>query len=553
VRPRSVNNLNFNTVITIRRFALSLPALLAWLVAYPATGQASNEQTPKLVVFITVDAMRPDYLTRFAHQLTGGLGRLYNGGAVFTNGFQDHAITETAPGHSVIMSGRYPVHTGISANTAGVNDTTVSLIDASGLGASPFRFRGTTLTDWLIAKDPRTRALSISRKDRAAILPIGRSKQPVFWYAPNGLFTTSTYYGSTLPEWVRAFNAQKLPASYAGKVWDLLLADSAYSEPDSVPIESGGNGFMFPHLESSFPDTAARLLLEFPWMDELTLDFAMAGVNALNLGAGPQTDLLSISLSTTDAVGHRYGPDSREVHDQILRLDRALGVFLDSLYRIRNPRDIVVALTADHGLTPYPEVHAHDPNAGAIRVNPRPLLQHLSNSLSAVGVPGYGLNFIAGVYTGNGFSFDGGVLELDRGALSKARINRDSLVRAIRAAFLKVPGVARADRISELAERDTVNDRIARRWLHMFSDEDKASLVVTLAPYNYWLSGYIAQHGSPNDIDAHVPIIFYGSGVKPGRYDESAGVVDMAPTLAAIVHVTPQEKLDGHVLQNAIR
>jgi predicted AlkP superfamily pyrophosphatase or phosphodiesterase len=537
----------------IRRFALSLPALFAGLVAYPVAGQANNRQTPKLVVFITVDAMRPDYLPRFAPQLTGGLGRLYKGGAVFTNGFQDHAITETAPGHSVTMSGRFPVHTGISANTAGVNDTTVSLIDAPGLGASPFRFRGTTLTDWLIAKDLRTRVLSVSRKDRAAILPIGRSKQPVFWYAPNGIFTTSTYYRSSLPEWVRAFNARELPESYAGKAWRLLLPDSAYGEPDSVAIESGGNNFTFPHLESSSADTAARLLPEFPWMDELTLDFAMAGVNALNLGAGPQTDILAISLSTTDAVGHRYGPDSREVHDQILRLDRALGFFLDSLFRIRNPRDIVVALTADHGLTPYPEVHAHDPNAGAIRISPRPLLQDLSNSLAAAGVEGYGLSYTGGAYTGNGFSFDGGVLELDRSALSKARINRDSLVRAVRASFLKVPGVGRADRISELAQRDTVNDRIGRRWLHMFSDEDKAALVVTLAPYNYWLSSYQAQHGSPNDSDARVPIIFYGNGIKPGRYDEFARVVDMAPTLAAIVHVTPQEKLDGHVLQNAIR
>jgi predicted AlkP superfamily pyrophosphatase or phosphodiesterase len=536
-----------------RPFALWLPILFAGFFSGPAACQATNPQRPKLVVFITVDAMRPDYLTRFAPQLTGGLGRLYNGGAVFTNGFQDHAITETAPGHSVIMSGRYPVHTGISANTAGVNDTTVTLVDAMGLGASPFRFRGTTLTDWLIAKDPRTRILSVSRKDRAAILPIGRSKQPVFWYAANGIFTTSTYYGSSLPEWVRAFNARKLPASYAGKAWQPLLPDSAYSEPDSVPIESNGIGFTFPHVESSSPDTAARLLGDFPWMDELTLDFAMTGVNALNLGAGPQTDLLSVSLSTTDAIGHRYGPDSREVHDQILRLDRALGFFLDSLYRIRNPSDIVVALTADHGLTPFPEVHTHDPNTGAIRVDPRPMLQQLSNSLSAAGVPGYGLNFIAGVYTGNGFYFDSGVLELDRVALSKAGINRDSLVRAVRAAFLKVPGVARADRISELARGDTVNDRIGRRWLHMFSDEDKASLVVTLAPFNYWLSGWIAQHGSPNDIDARVPIIFYGSGVKPGRYNEFAGVVDMAPTLAAIVHVTPQEKLDGHILQNAVR
>ena len=187
MRPRSANNSSIQTIVKMtRRFALWLPILFTGFIAGPAACQATNTQPPKLVVFITVDAMRPDYLTRFAPQLTGGLGRLYNGGAVFTNGFQDHAITETAPGHSVIMSGRYPVHTGISANTAGVNDTTVSLVDATGLGASPFRFRGTTLTDWLMAKDPRTRILSVSRKDRAAILPIGRSKQPVFWYASNG-------------------------------------------------------------------------------------------------------------------------------------------------------------------------------------------------------------------------------------------------------------------------------------------------------------------------------------------------------------------------------
>lgn len=288
-------------------------------------------------------------------------------------------------------------------------------------------------------------------------------------------------------------------------------------------------------------------------MDELTLDFALAGVNALELGTGPQTDVLAISLSTTDAVGHRYGPDSRELHDQILRLDRSLGAFLDSLFRIRNQNEVVIALTADHGLTPFPEVHAHDPNTGAIRVNVRPVLQRLSNSLSEAGVPGYGLNYVFGAYNGNGFSFDGGVLELDRPALAKAKINQDSLLRALRADFLRVPGVARADRISELARADTVNDRVARRWLHMFADEGKVALVVTLTPYNYWLGSYQAQHGSPNDSDAHVPIIFYGNDIRPGRYAEFARVVDMAPTLAAIVRATPQEKLDGHILQNAIR
>jgi hypothetical protein len=376
----------------------------------------------------------------------------------------------------------------------------------------------------------------------------------VFWYAANGTFTTSTYYSTNLPEWVRAFNARKLAASYAGRAWKLLLPASAYSEPDSVPVESGGVGVTFPHYESKVADSAARFLAEFPWMDELTLDFAMTGVKALKLGAGPQTDVLAISLSTTDAVGHRYGPDSRELHDQILRLDRALGAFLDSLFRIRNRNEVVIALTADHGLTPFPEVHVHDPNAGAIRVNVQPVLERLSNSLAAAGVPGTGLTNTFGVYRGNGFLFDSGVLELDKAALARANINKDSLVQSVRSAFLDVPGVARAERISDLARRDTVNDRIARRWLHIFSDEEQAALVVSLAPYDYWLAGYWqAQHGSPNDPDAHVPIIFYGRDVRPGRYGEFARVVDMAPTLAAIVGVTPQEKLDGHVLQHAIR
>jgi predicted AlkP superfamily pyrophosphatase or phosphodiesterase len=538
----------------IRRFKDSLLSMaLAVLTAHPAISQTPGASKPKLIVFITIDAMRSDYLPRFESQLTGGLGRLYKGGAIFTNAFQDHAITETAPGHAATMSGRFPVHTGIVTNIAGVNDTTVSLVDAVGLGASPYRFRGTTLTDWLIAKDPRTRVLSVSRKDRGAILPIGRSKQQVFWYGYNGNFTTSTYYRTNLPEWVRAFNARKLPATYAGRVWELLLPEGAYSEPDSVPVENDGIGFTFPHYESAAADSASLFLPEFPWMDELTLKFALAGVKALNLGSGPQTDMLAVSLSTTDAVGHRYGPDSRELHDQILRLDRALGVFLDSLFTVRNQNDVVVALTADHGMTPFPEVRSRDPNAGAIRVNVRPVLERLSNSLAAAGVPGDGLTYILGVYRGNGFLFDSGVLELDRPALARARINVDSLVQSVRSAFLKVSGVARADRISELARRDTVSDRIARRWLHMFSDENQAALVVTLAPHDYWLASYIAQHGSPNDLDAHVPVIFYGRGVKPGRYGEFARVVDMAPTLAAIVGVTPGEKLDGHVLEHAIR
>lgn len=519
----------------------------------PSTSQVEAPTTPKLVVFITVDALRPDYLVRFDSQLNGGLARLYRNGAVFTNGYQDHAITETAPGHTATMSGRFPVRTGIADNLGGVTDPNSPLIEGQGLGASPFRFRGTTLIDWLTAKDPRTRVLSVSRKDRGAILPIGRSKQPVFWYSPDGKFTTSTYYGSTLPEWVREFNARKLPAAFAGRDWNLLLAASEYAEPDSVPIESQGVRFTFPHVFPRDADSAARFLTEFPWMDELTLAFALDGVNTLGLGAGPQTDVLAISLSTTDAVGHRYGPDSRETHDQVLRLDRMLGQFLDSLYRIRNANDVVIALTADHGMAPFPGIRSSDPNAQVVRVNPLPMLQEMSGSLASSGVTGTGFRFVVGVYIGHGFTFNSGVLKLDHAALGVAGVNADSLTERFRAAFLRLPGIVRADRISELARRDTVTDHVARRWLHAFDSDEEAALVVSPAPYSSWYAVYGATHGTPNDVDARVPIIFYGSPFRPGRYTQYARVVDMAPTIARVLRVTPAEKLDGRPLSDAIR
>src|SRR2546427_11092362 len=201
---------------------------------------------PKLVVVITVDQLRPDYLDRWKSQLTGGLGQLVSEGAVFTDGYQDHAVTETAPGHSTILSGLWPAHTGIICNLEGVQDSLAPLLGTTGPGASPRRFRGTTLVDWLKAADPNARALSVSRKDRGAILPIGQSKEQVYWYQ-SGLFTTSRYYADSLPSWVQAFNARRLPFKAANTVWSLLLPDSAYKEADNELWENGGTGVVFPH------------------------------------------------------------------------------------------------------------------------------------------------------------------------------------------------------------------------------------------------------------------------------------------------------------------
>ena len=491
---------------------------------------------------LTVDQLRPDYLSMWERQFTGGFARLMRGGAVFLNGFHDHANTETAPGHASTLSGRFPSSTGIISNAEGVWDPQYPLIGARDAPASPYRFRGTTLIDWMRSANPASKALSVSRKDRGAILPLGRAMQPVFWYARNGTFTTSKYYGDSLPTWVQAFNARRRPHEWAGKSWDLLLDRSQYSEPDSVVTESAGRDYVFPH---PFPSDALQTAAEFagfPMMDQLTLEFALEGVNQMRLGAGTTTDLLAVSLSTTDAVGHRFGPDSREIHDQILRLDRFLGAFLDSLFKLRDSTRVVIAMTSDHGVSPLPGAKSRDPNQSAGKVNLRPAIVPLFASLRAAGVDTSGFRFD-----------DEGILVLDDAALGRVGLRSDAVIRMFATEVMKVPGVLRVDRVATLATRDTTTDYVARRWLHMLPPDMNASAVVTLKPFWYWSTVNFATHGTPHDADARVPILFYGSGVKPSRNTRRALVVDIAPTLAQILGVRPLERLDGRVLREAIR
>lgn len=523
-------------------FITSIAAFL--LLAPTAVVAQAPARRPSLVVFITIDQMRADYFSRFGPQLTGGLKRLHEG-ASFARGFHDHAITETAPGHATTMSGRYPVHTGIAMNSQGVNTKDAPLIGASDVGASPFRFTGTTLTDWMRSADPSTRVLSVSRKDRGAILPIGRTKTDVYWYAPsNGTFTTSRYYADSLPSWVQRFNAKKIPQSFAGRSWTLLKDASGYPEPDSVAIESLGVDYAFPHSVPSDPAAAARGFTEYPWMDEMTIDFALQGMRELGIGdGGSRTDLLAISLSTLDAIGHRWGPDSRELHDHILRLDQMMGRLLDSLDARVGKGRYVVALTGDHGMTPFPTLKSTMyPNGNAKRVSLESVWRAFVSRLKTAGVDTTAL------------SFDDGLVSVTKPeAFVRAGMSADSAIAAFGRETMRVQGVSRADLVSSLAKMDTTKDVIARRWLHMFAPGGSVRLVVTLTQYSYWLTTTYATHGSPYDNDANVPMVFWGAGVRAGAYPQTVRTVDLAPTLAAILGVKPTEPLDGHVLTQVIK
>jgi predicted AlkP superfamily pyrophosphatase or phosphodiesterase len=506
--------------------------------AQPRDGAPAPSGPTTLVVFVTVDQLGSDYLERYGGNLTGGLARLRDGGATWMRARHDHAIAETAPGHAATMSGRFPVHTGIASNSQGVNTSAAPLIGSADLGASPFRFLGTTLNDWMSAADPRTRVLSVSRKDRGAILPIGRAKVDVYWYTNEGRFTTSRYYRDTLPRWVRSFNAQRVPQSYVGQSWSPLLPLDRYGEPDTNAIESQGRDYVFPHVMTTDTSAAGAALKEFPWMDSLTLAFALEGQRTMALGVETgRIDLLAVSLSTTDAVGHRYGPDSKEIHDQLLRLDRYLGAFLDSLDARVGKGRYIVALTADHGVAPFPEWRSpYYANHEAQRVDTKPAWRAVFAALRAAGVD------TAAVQDDDGFRIR------DPEAFQRKGVDPDAIAAIWVRALRPLNGVLRAELVRDLAQADTVRDHIARRWLHMLPSDGPVRAVVTLEPFGYWRSVDYATHGQPHDYDTQVPVILYGPGIVPGRRASEARVVDIAPTLAALLGVRPLEALDGRVL-----
>ena len=514
--------------------------LLPLLTLVLAPVAKAQDPAPTLVVMITIDGFREGNLEKYGTQLNGGLGRLMRGGAWFTNAHQDHAITETAPGHASLLSGRFPRSTGIQANRLGVLDQNSPLIGSTVVGASPKRFQGSELFDWLKTKDRKSRALSVSMKDRGAILPIGTAKEQVFWYPGDGAFTTSSYYMDALPEWVTRFNMRQLPQSYAGKTWTLLRAPSEYPEPDSVTVEGAGTDFVFPHAIPAEPARAASFIRGTPFMDEITVAFALDGVHAMNLGKGPTTDLLAMSLSATDLINHRLGPDSREAHDQVLRTDKLLGIFLDSLYRLRDSTKVIVVLGADHGFTTIPElVPAGTPQRPRASLTDaliatRKKMAELKIDTAAIDV-------------------DEQIVLIDAAAFARAKQKVDPVLDFFAKTALETPGIKRVDRLESLRSKDTLTDPVARRWTHQFPPGTNVALVATLEPGSLWSEILVASHGSPYDIDSNIPIIFYGPQFKSAKFSEFVRSVDIAPTLATVLKVKPAEKLDGSPLAQAIR
>jgi predicted AlkP superfamily pyrophosphatase or phosphodiesterase len=574
------------------RFRRTLALFLLFIVAVVSSGQRRNQpeaqsKRPRLVLLIVVDQFRYDYLERFGDLfVANGFKRLTRDGASWANSNYDHMPTYTAPGHGTMMTGAYPAETGIVGNewpdratgkkVTSVSDTTVKLLGGNNpgdTGSSPRRLMSSTVGDELrLITNDRSKVIGVSIKDRSAILPAGRHANAAYWFSvTSGTVVSSTYYFEQLPAWVANFNNNHRAAQYFKKTWDRLLPDeSEYIKragPDSPKWEvvtATGDTNAFPHTitgGSSTPDGNFYAAFDHsPFSNELLLNFAEEAITNEQLGQDDDTDVLTVSFSANDYVGHRYGPYSQEVMDVTLRLDRQIASLLDFVQSKVGLGNTLIAFTADHGVSPIPE-HAAALGLGGARINTVNLIAAIREAISARYNPekkspdptaDYIYKFDDNGVTRNGFM--NGNIYFNYDALARDRVNLEEISQVVGTAALKVSGIARYfTRAQMLRGATSITDPIERRALHGFYPSRSGDVVLIPEPYKYLGDTLAATHGSPYAYDTNVPTIIMGAGVTPGRYLEPASPADIAPTLCALLRITPPTNATGRVLIEALK
>jgi len=537
--------------------------LIVLLLSTVATASSSLAQNisvkPRLVLVLSIDQMRFDYLTRFGPLYKGGLRMLLDRGAVFTNANYRHSATETGPGHSVILSGRHPSHSGIVANewydgylrkaVNVVEDPVQRPVGGSGRSASPASALSFTIGDVLKAKSPQSHVVGVSLKDRSAILMGGRRADAAYWYeTAGGNFITSTFYSAEPPAWLVALNNRHMANSHAGQSWTRLLSDTAiyerYAGKDAVEGEWDRKDTVFPHVirgkppETAFYDDLRRT----PIADEMTLDVALEAMTAHHVGEDSVTDILAIGFSATDIIGHTYGADSQEVMDQLLRLDLVLERLFKAIDTRVGLANTLVVLTADHGSLPLVE-NLRAKGIDARRVAPAVLQDAVRQSL-AKKFPG--TENLIRYYSAPDFYLDDDVIQ-------RSKLNRKDVETTAIEALLATGLVAKVYTADDLKGAQPPSDPYFRLFQNAFYEPRSPQLNVLLKQYVY-LSGAAGGtgHGTAYDYDRHVPIVFMGSGVKPGMYNELCGPEDIAPTLGLMLDLEFPREQDSRLLREML-
>lgn len=509
--------------------------------------QASPLQArPRLIVQVTVDQLRGDLPLRYYDRLsTGGLRLFLDGGVAYTNAHYRHSATMTGVGHATLFTGADPVHHGIIGNDWRDRATGkgVNCVSDEEFGRSPRNLFCTTIGDELhLATAGASRVFGVSLKDRGAILPAG-FKGKAFWYGGDGRFISSAYYyPDALPAWAEAFNDSDAMARYvASGAWDLLRPRDEYvfKDRDDQPWEASPqpSGHTFPHPLGDEPRASYS-----PFNDALTLDFARAIIEGENLGAGPATDLLGVSLSMTDSIGHTYGPDSLEAEDNLLRLDLALAAFFAYLDQRFGLEHVAIALSADHGVCPAP---------GYLRSLGLPT----GAAITGEQVRQLNAGMIADYDTTQALiaDFSANCFHLDRAALANAGLELNDVALDLASRVREIEGVAFAFARPDLLRGNVPADPIAQMGLRSFSPQRSGDVLVLLQPG--WMYGGIGQgttHGSPWAYDTHIPVYFAGAGIKPQRVTRRVTPNDIAPTWAAMLGTNPPSASIGTPLPEVL-
>ncbi len=481
---------------------------------------------PKLVLTVVIDQFRYDYLTRFRSEYSGGLSRLLTQGAVCTNASYQHVPAITAVGHSTVMTGATPSISGIVANdwydreekvhVTSVSDSKTKLLGGAELaGSSPRRLLVSTIGDELkIAGAGKPRVIGISLKDRGAILTSGHMADGAFWFdVKSGNFVSSSYYYDALPAWAKEFNAAHPAEKYKGLTW------LGHKQPDELLK-------LYTELEAT------------PYGNELIEAFTERALAAEKLGTRDgTTDVLTVSFSSNDYVGHRYGPDSREVHEAALAVDKLLGRLFSAVEKQVGAGNYVVVLTADHGVSPMVEANQARKMPGG-RIAPAAIKAAVQAALAAK----YG----AGDWVSGNWDL---AVYLNQPLIASLKLDPGEVQREAGRAILAMGHVARVYTLEQMLRGEGLRDAISQKVANGY--HPRRGPDVELIPDPYWMvitSVKETGHASPYSYDTHVPVIFMGAGIKTGQYAMPVAVNDIAPTLASMLEIETPSGSVGRVL-----
>jgi len=495
---------------------------------------------PKLIVVIVIDQFRGDYLERYRDQLgEGGFRLLLDHGAYFTDCNYDYANTVTAAGHATLFTGAYTSGHGILANAwwdpqkkrmvTSVQDDSTRLIGlpAGGAGASPHNLRADTLGDELkLATQGKARVFAISLKDRAAVLPGGFAADGAYWIDPqSGKWVTSSYYRSELPKWVQNFNDSQRAEKYLNREW----------------TDKSGKVLRTTTPEPGKPASFYKLVGSTPFANDYELEFARELMTYEKLGSGPVTDLLVVSLSANDILGHQTGPDSPEMQAMALALDQQLAKFFDYLGHEIGLADTWIVLSADHGVAPTPSA-AQKLRIPAEGLDPDQVSAHLNHLLAGRLSHGHAADYVR--------SFDYPLVWLNEEAFAAVRMKEEAAEQAVGEA-LKQVGMHGYFTRWQLARGEVPNTEMGLRYVHSYAPLGGWYVFAVAAPFTVG-SEHGTDHGSPYTYDTHVPLVFYGLPFQPGTYRTPTQPVDMVVTLASLLGINAPALAVGRVLTEGL-